>query len=59
MSSQFSQLFRLNSKYKEVVQEEVDTFQGWDVIEKSDSPWSCPIVTLDKKDGGIKICQYF
>ncbi|PIK48227.1 hypothetical protein BSL78_14913, partial [Apostichopus japonicus] len=41
---------------KEVVQEEIDKMLQMKIIERSDSPYSAPIVIVKKKDGGNRFC---
>lgn len=44
---------------KPIVEEVVRDMLEKGMIERSDSPWSFPIVVVDKKDGGHKFCVDF
>ena len=49
------QKFRqLNPKLEENLNKQLDAWLEQDIIEKSDSPWSSPLVPVKKKDGTVR-----
>ena len=48
--------YRVAPRWKEAVKEQIDTLLGLGIIRPSESPWSSSVVTVQKKDGGIRIC---
>jgi hypothetical protein len=49
-------LRRYAPKQLQIIDEEVDRMLAQDVIERSESPWSSPIVIVKKKDGSARMC---
>ena len=47
---------RVPPAYKEMIEEEVRKMLEAGVIRKSNSPWSSPVVLVEKKDGSIRFC---
>lgn len=41
---------------REAVNKEIERMLSWGILEKSDSPFSNPIVVVEKKDGTVRIC---
>ena len=48
--------YRIPVAYIDPVREELRSMLSLGIIEPSKSPWSSPIVTVKKKDGGVRIC---
>ena len=46
-------------KNREVIDKAIDEMMDADVIRRSRSPWSFPMVIVDKKDGSKRSCIYF
>ena len=46
-------------KNREVIDKAIDEMLDADVIRRSRSPWSFPVVIVDKKDGSIRFCVNF
>jgi len=40
----------------EKMDREIQRMLEWDIIEKSTSPWSSPIVGVEKKNGDVRVC---
>ena len=51
--------YRTPIKNREVVDKAIDEMLDADVIRRSRSPWSFPIVIVDKKDGSKRFCVDF
>ena len=51
--------YRIPPRWKEEVKVELDKLLNLGIIRPSDSPWSSSIVTVGKKDGGVRICIDF
>ena len=51
--------YRIPPRWKEEVRVEIDKLLALGIIRPSDSPWSSSIVTVGKKDGGVRICIDF
>ena len=51
--------YRIPPKWKDEVRLELDKLLQLGIIRPSDSPWSSSIVTVGKKDGGVRICIDF
>ena len=47
---------RIPPKWKEEVKDQVDKLLELGIIRPSTSPWSSSVVTVKKKDGGVRIC---
>ena len=47
--------YRIPPRWKEEVRVQIDQLLALDIIRPSDSPWSSSIVTVGKKDGGVRI----
>ena len=48
--------YRIAPRWKEAVKDQIDLLLGLGLIRPSESPWSSSVVTVQKKDGGIRIC---
>ena len=48
--------YRIPPRWKEEVREQIDQLLQLGIIRPSDSPWSSSVVTVKKKDGGVRIC---
>lgn len=51
--------YRTPIKNREVIDKAVDEMVDSDIICKSRSPWSFPVVIVDKKDGSKRFCVDF
>ena len=51
--------YRTPMKNREVIDKAVDEMLVADVIIRSRSPWSFPVVIVDKKDGSKRFCVDF
>ena len=51
--------YRIPPRWKDEVRGELDKLLALGIIKPSDSPWSLSIVTVGKKDGGVRICIDF
>ena len=51
--------YRIPPRWKEKVRVQIDKLLELGIIRPSDSPWSSSIVTVGKKDGGVRICIDF
>ena len=51
--------YRIPPRWKEEVRVQIDKLLELGIIRPSDSPWSSSIVTVGKKDGGVRICIDF
>ena len=51
--------YRTPIKNREVIDKAVDEMLDADVIRRSNSPWSFPVVIVDKKDGTKRFCVDF
>ena len=51
--------YRIPPKWKEVVKEQLDSFLSLGIIRPSESPWSSSVVTVQKKEGGVRLCIDF
>ena len=51
--------YRTPIKNREVIDKAVDEMLDADVIRRSRSPWSFPVVIVDKKDGSKRFCVDF
>ena len=51
--------YRIPPKWKEEVKEQLDTFLSLGIIRPSESPWSSSVVTVQKKEGGVRLCIDF
>ena len=51
--------YRIPPRWKDEVRTELDKLLQLGIIRPSDSPWSSSIVTVGKKDGGVRICIDF
>ena len=51
--------YRIPPRWREEVKEQIDQLLGLGIIRPSDSPWSSSVVTVKKKDGGVRICIDF
>ena len=48
--------YRIPPKWREEVRAQIDQLLDLGIIQASKSPWSSSVVTVKKKDGGIRIC---
>jgi hypothetical protein len=48
--------YQMARKELEVVKAQIDEFQKKGLIRPSTSPWGAPVVLVDKKDGGKRMC---
>ena len=48
--------YRIPQAYKEKVFEELEDVEKNEIIEKSESEWASPLVTVTKKDGVVRLC---
>ena len=51
--------YRIPPRWKDEVRIEIDKLLELGIIRPSDSPWSSSIVTVGKKEGGVRICIDF
>ena len=51
-----SHIYRIPPRWKEEVGSQIDQLLELGIIRPSTSPWSSSIVTVGKKDGGVRIC---
>ena len=51
--------YRTPMKNREVIDKAIDEMLDADVIRRSRSPWSFPVVIVDKKDGSKRFCVDF
>ena len=51
--------YRIPPRWKEAVKEQIDLLLGLGIIRPSESPWSSSVVTVQKKEGGVRICIDF
>ena len=48
--------YRIPPRWKEEVRSQIDQLLELGIIRPSTSPWSSSVVTVSKKDGGVRIC---
>lgn len=48
--------YRMSPVKQKIITEQVDEMLALDVIEPSESPWSSPVLVVDKKDGKPRFC---
>ena len=48
--------YRIPPRWKDEVKGQIDQLLELGIIKASDSPWSSAVVTVRKKDGGVRIC---
>ena len=48
--------YRIPPCWKEEVKNQIDQLLSLGIIQASESPWSSAVVTVRKKDGGVRIC---
>ncbi|CAF5186636.1 unnamed protein product, partial [Rotaria magnacalcarata] len=48
--------YRKSNKDQETLRKETDKLMGSGIIERSTSPWSSPVVLVEKKDGTTRFC---
>ena len=48
--------YRIPPVWREEVKQQIDQLLDLGIIRASESPWSSSVVTVKKKDGGIRIC---
>ena len=48
--------YRIAPRYKEEVKAQINKLLNLGILRPSTSPWSSSIITVKKKDGGIRIC---
>ena len=58
-SSVSSHPYRIPPKWKEEVKGQIDQLLSLGIIKPSVSPWSSSVVTVRKKDGGVRLCIDF
>ena len=51
--------YRIAPRWREEVKSQIDALLQLGIIEPSTSPWSSSVVTVKKKDGGVRICIDF
>ena len=51
--------YRIAPRWREEVKSQIDQLLQMGIIQPSTSPWSSSVVTVKKKDGGIRICIDF
>ena len=51
--------YRIAPKWKDEVKRQIDQLLSLGIIQPSTSPWSSSVVTVKKKDGGVRICIDF
>ena len=51
--------YRIPPQWKDEVTVEIDKLLSLGIIKPSDSPWASSIVTVGKKDGGVRMCIDF
>ena len=51
--------YRIPPRWKEEVRVQIDQLLSLGIIRPSVSPWSSSVVTVKKKDGGVRICVDF
>ena len=51
--------YRTPIKNREVIDKAIDGMLDSDVVHRSRSPWSFPVVIIDKKDGSKRFCVDF
>ena len=51
--------YRVAPRYKEEVKAQINKLLELGILQPSTSPWSSSIITVKKKDGGIRICVDF
>ena len=51
--------YRTQIKNREVIDKAVDEMFDADIIRRSLSPWSFPVVIVDKRDGSKRFCVDF
>ena len=51
--------YRIAPRWREQVKSQIDNLLSLGIIQPSTSPWSSSVVTVKKKDGGIRICLDF
>ena len=51
--------YRTPIKNREVIYKAIDDMLDSEVIRRSKSPWSFPVVIVDKKDGTKRVCVDF
>ena len=51
--------YRIAPRWKEEVKRQIDQLLQLGIIQPSTSPWSSSVVTVKKKDGGVRICIDF
>ena len=51
--------YRIPPRWKEEVKVQIDQLLSLGIIRPSTSPWSSSVVTVKKKDGGVRICIDF
>ena len=51
--------YRIAPKWKEEVKRQIEQLLELGIIQPSVSPWSSSVVTVKKKDGGVRICIDF
>jgi len=48
--------YRVPLKWRDKLEEEIETLLSLGIIRKSSSPWTSPVVCVPKKDGAIRVC---
>ena len=51
--------YRTPPRWKNEVKEQIDNLLRMGIIRPTESPWSSSVVTVGKKDGGVRICLDF
>ena len=51
--------YRTPIQNRQVIEKTIDEMMGANIVRRSKSPWSFPIVIVDKKDGSKRFCVDF
>ncbi|UYV85062.1 K02A2.6-like, partial [Cordylochernes scorpioides] len=48
--------YRVAPRERQIIQDEVNKMENFDIIQPSESPWASPVVLIRKKDGSWRFC---
>ncbi|UYV84686.1 hypothetical protein LAZ67_X003094 [Cordylochernes scorpioides] len=48
--------YRVAPRERQIIQDEVNKMEKFDIIQPSESPWASPVVLIRKKDGSWRFC---